>query len=75
MRKSKIITCKVGDNVLHSGKKVMVSEVLAEGGAVTIHNKRTKSYIVVCPIMENGQVLKRSPICVGEDWTPIPGRE
>jgi prophage regulatory protein len=78
MKKHELI-CHVGDIVFHNGKKVFVSEILVPG----VRKKRikhpknkgrflttnpVKADICVCRIMENGQVLRRSPFYIGKEW-------
>lgn len=68
---------KVGDHVIHDGKEMYVENVIEQGmddkykdGKIV--KKGIKAYICVCPIMpDNGQVLYRSPRCIGNDWENI----
>lgn len=65
----RINTCKVGDTVIHKRKAVYVSDVMIQGREDNTEKKGWRAYICVCPIMpDNGQVLKRSPSCIEENW-------
>ena len=57
--------CYPGDFVIHTAtrKLVYVSEVILAG----LHPKE-RDLISVCRIMDNGQILKRSPICIDSAW-------
>ncbi len=57
--------CRVGDIVicLTSMQKVMVNEVIFKG-----IGPMEKDMISVCRVMSNGQVLRRSPVCIDTKW-------
>lgn len=57
--------CKVGDTVLHNGRKVMVTEILEEG------TPGQRSYIAACYIHKDGNPLRRTFVAVGTDWDVI----
>jgi len=71
----KILTCEVGDIVIHKGEKVWVSEVVHKGKEDKINKKGKpvkgeRDCITVCTIMiDNGQILKRSPRYIDADWS------
>lgn len=54
--------CKVGDTVLHNGRKVMVTEILEEG------SPGQRSYIACCAVHADGTPLKRTLVPCGTDW-------
>ena len=69
--------CNPGDIVLHKKKKVSVVCVLVKGTKpyswknnkgypVNVNGK--KAVISACPIMDNGQILTRSPKYIGDNW-------
>ena len=66
--------CHVGDIILHKEKRMEVAEVICQGH---LGEKRSnggrgpgmKAVISAYPIMtDNGQVLRRNPRYIGEDW-------
>jgi hypothetical protein len=70
--------CKPGDIILHKERKVSV--VLTKGSKPYVwkNNKGRKvnvrgqkAVISVCPIMENGQILTRSPFYISYNWEHI----
>lgn len=69
----KILTCDVGDNVKVGGKIVVVSEVVFCGKedrysrSGKLLKGGEKSEITVCRY-DNGRILKRSPMFVGDKW-------
>ena len=69
--------CECGDVVSHKGNKVMVAEVLDCGREEdktrqTEKSRRgVRSYVCVCRIMDNGQVLTRSPKFIGDNWRHV----
>ena len=71
-----ILTCDVGDIVIHKGKRVSVGEILMFGSEDRVGRygrkiSGEKSVITVCRIMDNGQILKNSPFYAGEDWVHV----
>jgi hypothetical protein len=74
----RVLTCDVGEIVIHKGKKVWVSEVYCRGfedrecQGTIIPGER--AYLIVCRILpdrlnpEGGQILKNSPFLIADDW-------
>jgi hypothetical protein len=65
--------CKEGDIVIHKGLSFCVHKVRLSGRnpAVIKQGRKVrgvKSDIVVCRIMDNGQVLKNTTKVIGGDW-------
>ena len=74
--KTKNNICHVGDIILHRLKRMEVAQVICQGkpGEKTKsgRNKGIKATVSAYPIMEdNGQVLKRNPRYIGEDWEMV----
>ena len=69
--------CECGDIVLHNGNKFIVSEVLDCGREddktrqIEKSRRGVRSEICVCRIMDNGQVLRRSPKYIGDHWRHV----
>ena len=62
-----MLTCCVGDIIINANNKMWVSEVIVQGKEDTQKQVGEKAFIAACRIMSNGQILKRSPICI-DDW-------
>ena len=70
------IKCKVGDYIIHKGKTMQVSEIIQQGvkarresnGKTHRNIPEQRAAITACRIMDNGQVLTRSPIFIDQDW-------
>jgi hypothetical protein len=76
IRTEMILTCNVGDFVLTGGNPMQVSEVVMTGREDSVNrrgnlNEGERSMITVCRIMRNGQILKRSPIYIGDNWVHL----
>ena len=70
----KIKVCDPGDYVMAAGVKMWVSEVVMTGcedrkdrSGYPIEGE--KALVTVCRIMNNGQILKRSPLYIGDNWS------
>lgn len=72
--------CKVGDHIIHNGKEMIVSQVVERGrdsyqytnnNGNTYYIAEKKAIITACRVMENGQILTRSPIFIGDKWEHI----
>ena len=72
--KKKTNLCYAGDIIIHAGKEMEVAQVISKGNEDHYTKNKhfqsgCKSTISAYPIMtDNGQVLRRSPRYLGEDW-------
>ena len=69
----KINRCMPGDTILHDGVKMWVSQVLIQGKERCKKDTGERADICACKIMDNGQILKRSPVNIGNEWQHIRG--
>ena len=61
-------TCRVGDLVIHKGKKVLVQEVLDDGS----EEKYERAFIKCCLLdPTNNKPLHRSNVFAGKDWRHV----
>lgn len=72
--------CKKGDFVLHKGRRMVVSEVIKKGrdsyqytnkNGNTYYITEKKAIVTACRVMDNSQILTRSPIYIGDKWEHV----
>ena len=78
MQSSKrILTCRQGDTIatLETGKKMIVAEILNGGCEFYMRNHHKqpgiRADITAFPVMDNGQILRRNPVYLGQDWRHV----
>lgn len=72
---TQIMTCQEEDIVLHNGRLVYVNQIVKSGHERRGNDAGERDSITVCAILENGQILTRSPRFIDMDWEHPPKRE
>jgi hypothetical protein len=66
------LSCKTGQIILHKGTRMVCIDIRIPARKPRTKNGYSdsgrKAYIIACPVMPNGQILKRNPKCIGENW-------
>jgi len=74
-KQKKDFTCKIGDKVMFDDKVVVANEILSSGREPYISKKGLKiagvKDCISVLMIDNGQVLTRSPKYVGCNWQHI----
>ena len=81
MKKRRVFTCVKDDLIIHNGNRMSVAEIITRGREkCKVKDKSGKMLdrpgimadISAYPIMsDNGQILTRSPRCIGQEWSHI----
>ena len=66
----RILTCSVGDIILCRNQKMEVSKVIYKGQEAIGKRAGERACVTACRIMDNGQVLRRSPLYIDE-WSHL----
>ncbi len=71
--KKRVHTCRRGDIVIHIGKKMWVNEILEQGveeymNVAGLFVAGVRAVISACNVMESGQVIKRAPRYIEDQW-------
>lgn len=67
-------TCKAGDSIIHRGRLWVVAQVVCEGTEPKVTAKRglskpgRRDLISAFRVIDNGQVLRRTPIYIHDEW-------
>ena len=75
---NRILTCRVGDHIISNANKMIVAEIITPGGESYMVKSRVpggkrlqegrRSEVSAYPVTGNGQIMTRSPRCIGSDW-------